>query len=604
MFKRASGAPGDRFEIEADRIAQGLRLGRPGPPVPGGTRIGPDIPQLATSGTPSPSGGDRSVVDPGRLSGGHPLEPETRAVMERHLARGFGQVRVHRDVPAARSAEAMGALSYTVGRDIVFAAGQYAPGTATGDRLIAHELAHVVQQSDPTGPGRRVQRQPTPDPEPTLPWLPLPGGLTLFPSPLRPTTFLGARIPVPTSLRLTNALGLGPGPSAVLDVSPRLIVGHLLENVDLSSTTRPGTPPEAAPTAENQQRISLVNPTVTLDPSTGRLRGWATLSVGTEYPLNLRGPTDLRVEIESTELGTFTGQLGYGPLHADFRLRFHYDTARLEEAVHGAFAPRGGFQAFWVRLQAILRGAAPGIRLGSVDGALQDLLRAVQLGQIDTAAFATRVISLVGQSIPAGATLDSVRTALSNLADELRHPGFTLTGSAGLGPIPLSFFRATAPTTTPLARPLYGAPAAFPITSSAGGVIVAPAGAITSVAVPALGYTRSSFGARSGSSITAALLPTLSPSAISAGESLARQFPVYAYVEYNYVRRVSNDLDVGVRLTVQVSTPELAPAAPPAADPAARLQQTIQDYQSGTTAADKPPTPNVGLSVVGRFNAL
>jgi len=55
-------------------------------------------------------------------------------------------VRVHADDRAAVAARSLGALAYTVGPDIVFGAGRYAPGTADGQRLVAHELAHVVQQ--------------------------------------------------------------------------------------------------------------------------------------------------------------------------------------------------------------------------------------------------------------------------------------------------------------------------------------------------------------------------------------------------------------------------------------------------------------------------
>src|SRR5262249_20772664 len=56
------------------------------------------------------------------------------------------RVRIHRDDLAARSACAVDAIAYTVGSHVVFAAGQYAPGTDGGRRLLAHELTHVVQQ--------------------------------------------------------------------------------------------------------------------------------------------------------------------------------------------------------------------------------------------------------------------------------------------------------------------------------------------------------------------------------------------------------------------------------------------------------------------------
>jgi hypothetical protein len=58
----------------------------------------------------------------------------------------FSGVRVHDDSQAARSARAVGALAYAVGRDMVFGQGQYAPGTDSGRWLLAHELTHVIQQ--------------------------------------------------------------------------------------------------------------------------------------------------------------------------------------------------------------------------------------------------------------------------------------------------------------------------------------------------------------------------------------------------------------------------------------------------------------------------
>ena len=78
------------------------------------------------------------------------LDGEMRAIMEPRLGHDFSRVRVHTDVQAADSARAVNALAYTVGRDVVFGAGQYAPGTAQGQRLLAHELAHVVQQGGST----------------------------------------------------------------------------------------------------------------------------------------------------------------------------------------------------------------------------------------------------------------------------------------------------------------------------------------------------------------------------------------------------------------------------------------------------------------------
>ena len=79
-------------------------------------------------------------------SHGNPLDAATRAFMESRFGYDFSRVRVHADAQAAASARAMNAMAYTVARDVVFGAGQYAPATADGRRLLAHELTHVVQQ--------------------------------------------------------------------------------------------------------------------------------------------------------------------------------------------------------------------------------------------------------------------------------------------------------------------------------------------------------------------------------------------------------------------------------------------------------------------------
>jgi hypothetical protein len=84
-------------------------------------------------------------------SSGQPLDPATRAFMEPRFGHDFSAVRVHTDARAAESARAVNALAYTVGRDVTFGPGQYAPATSAGRRLIAHELAHVVQQGDRPG---------------------------------------------------------------------------------------------------------------------------------------------------------------------------------------------------------------------------------------------------------------------------------------------------------------------------------------------------------------------------------------------------------------------------------------------------------------------
>lgn len=86
------------------------------------------------------------IVDEVLRLPGEPLDTQIRAFMESRFGYEFSDVRVHNDQRANDSAHAVNAYAYTVGRDIVFGAGQYMPGTTAGDMLLAHELTHVIQQ--------------------------------------------------------------------------------------------------------------------------------------------------------------------------------------------------------------------------------------------------------------------------------------------------------------------------------------------------------------------------------------------------------------------------------------------------------------------------
>lgn len=95
----------------------------------------------------APVNGISPIIHDALSSSGQPLDGGTRAFMESRFGHDFSQVRVHTDTQASESAKAVNALAYTVGPNIVFQSGQYAPETAAGKRLLAHELTHVVQQS-------------------------------------------------------------------------------------------------------------------------------------------------------------------------------------------------------------------------------------------------------------------------------------------------------------------------------------------------------------------------------------------------------------------------------------------------------------------------
>jgi hypothetical protein len=89
-----------------------------------------------------------STVSDVLRSPGQRLDTETHEFMRSRFGHDFSQVSVHTDQRAADSAQAVNARAYTVGNDIVFGAGHYQPRTTEGTKLIAHELTHVVQQSN------------------------------------------------------------------------------------------------------------------------------------------------------------------------------------------------------------------------------------------------------------------------------------------------------------------------------------------------------------------------------------------------------------------------------------------------------------------------
>src|SRR5262249_6866554 len=87
--------------------------------------------------------------------GGDSLPAASRNYFEQRFGHDFSGVRVHADDRAAQSAKAIHALAYTTGQHIVFGAGQYSPETHSGQKLLAHELTHVVQQ----GGGQEIRRE-------------------------------------------------------------------------------------------------------------------------------------------------------------------------------------------------------------------------------------------------------------------------------------------------------------------------------------------------------------------------------------------------------------------------------------------------------------
>src|SRR5256885_12630198 len=127
------GTPGPSGECEACRKK---RLQRKGNGTGAETQNASTVPPIVHEVLRSP---------------GQPLDAQTRAFMEPRFGHDFSTVRVHADGRAAQSAKAVNALAYTVGSNIVFSIGRYAPDVAAGRQLLAHEPEHVVQQNSHAG---------------------------------------------------------------------------------------------------------------------------------------------------------------------------------------------------------------------------------------------------------------------------------------------------------------------------------------------------------------------------------------------------------------------------------------------------------------------
>jgi hypothetical protein len=146
--KLSISEPGDKYEQEADQVAE--RLLRMPVPHDGQKKDTPSAGPLVQRRVSESAGGLTEappIVNDVLRSSGQPLDAATQAFMESRFGHDFSRVRVHTDACGAESARAVHALAYTVGREVVFGAGQYEPRTSRGRQLLAHELTHTVQQS-------------------------------------------------------------------------------------------------------------------------------------------------------------------------------------------------------------------------------------------------------------------------------------------------------------------------------------------------------------------------------------------------------------------------------------------------------------------------
>jgi hypothetical protein len=201
--KLAVSAPGDPSEREADRAADAVMGGGPMPAIGGHAPPGHiaracaaceaggapcaacqeddriqrkhDAGAPAARPAPAVPGAARALVDHATSGAARALDARTRGTMESRFGRDFGGVRVHTSAAAAESAQAIQAHAFTIGSDIVFGEGRYAPESAAGQRLLAHELAHVAQGSTSGGGAIRRQLFEMPFEPIEVPFEPMPG---------------------------------------------------------------------------------------------------------------------------------------------------------------------------------------------------------------------------------------------------------------------------------------------------------------------------------------------------------------------------------------------------------------------------------------------
>jgi hypothetical protein len=148
-FQLRINPPGDRFERQAADASACMS----GMPVPALSRV-------AEADGSAPSAAPSLVEEAIASDRGRPLDAAARSFLESRFGRSFSAVRVHTDDRSAASTRAVNALAYTVGSHIVFAPGQYAPERPEGRKLIAHELAHVVQQDGLAAPSASAEPAP------------------------------------------------------------------------------------------------------------------------------------------------------------------------------------------------------------------------------------------------------------------------------------------------------------------------------------------------------------------------------------------------------------------------------------------------------------
>lgn len=162
--KLTVGPVGDKYEQEADRVADSVMRTPDGvsadgrPPTVNRLQRSSGIGAESTGGGFEPSADFQSQLSE-QLGGGTPLPGGVRNFMETRFGADFGNVKVHTGSQSVQLNRDIGAQAFTHGSDVFFGAGKYQPGSEGGNRILAHELTHVVQQGGDANSGA-AQRSP------------------------------------------------------------------------------------------------------------------------------------------------------------------------------------------------------------------------------------------------------------------------------------------------------------------------------------------------------------------------------------------------------------------------------------------------------------
>lgn len=243
-------------------------------------------------------------------SPGRPLDEGVRSFLEPRFGHDFSGVRIHTDSRAAESARSVNALAYTVGRDIVFASGQFVPESPAGKRLLAHELTHVVQQQQWGGPASMAAN---PAPGATLPLIasghsPAEREADLLADRVMAGhSVAGRRLAVPAG-RMHRSVTISPtDPAAALLLStltrltgrPATATGGMLT----LGTPTTGAAPSSATVTDYVQRAIASAKTYTLQSGATTPGGTAVRGVRWEAAASGGGVT---ITINTADIGEFT----------------------------------------------------------------------------------------------------------------------------------------------------------------------------------------------------------------------------------------------------------------------------------------------------------